>query len=77
MDIARETDRIDCVSVKLLEVAGYRNKLDRVMFSLHCSMVVQEDKAGKSSVSSPLREFCTNDRYRHLLEYMLGIVLED
>ena len=66
---------MDCV--KILEIAGYQVPLDRVMFSLCCSSVGHEDVAGESSASSPLREFCTDDRYRHLMENMLGKVLCD
>ena len=65
---------MDCV--KLLEMAGY-SLLDRVILSLHCSTVGHEDVAGESSASSPLREFCTDERYRHLIEHMMGIVLCD
>ena len=75
LDIAREWGKIDCV--KILEIAGYQVPFDRVMISLHCSTVVQEDVAGESSASSPLREFCTDERYRHLMENMLGKVLCD
>ena len=66
---------MDCV--KLLEIAGYQVPFERVMISLHCSTVAQEDVAGESSASSPLREFCTDERYRHLMESMLGMVLEE
>ncbi len=73
LDYAREIGDSPCA--KMLEMAGYRNKIDRVMFSLHCSMVVQEDTAGESSACSPLPEFCTDDRYRHLIESMLGLAM--
>jgi hypothetical protein len=29
----------------------------------------------ESSTFSPLREFCTDDRYRHLIESMVGMML--
>jgi hypothetical protein len=68
---AREGGKEECI--KVLETALLKVPFDRVMFSLHCSMVVQEDMVGESS--SPLREFCTNERYRHLLEHMLGMMM--
>jgi hypothetical protein len=61
--------------VKLLKMAGNIFQLDVVMFSLHCSSVVQEDTVGETFASSPLREFCTDDRYRHLIEPMLVMML--
>ena len=63
--------------MQILEEWPFERRLDRVIFSLHCSTVAQEDVAGESCASSPLREFCTDDRYRHLMESMLGMVLED
>ena len=63
--------------MQILEEWPFERRLDRVLFSLHCSTVGQEDVAGESSASSPLREFCTDERYRHLMESMLGMVLED
>ena len=63
--------------MRILEAAALTAHFDRVMISLHCSTVVQEDVAGESSASSPLREFCTDERYRHLMESMLGMVLEE
>jgi hypothetical protein len=75
LDLARGNKKIDCV--KLLEMADYRNILDKVMFSLLCSRVVLEDMAGESSASNPLREFCTDKRYRHLMESMMGMIMGD
>ena len=72
---------MDCV--KVLEMASYRVPLDRVMLSLHCSSVVQ-DMAGESPPttaevvpSSLLEEFCTNERYRHLIEATMMMVMKD
>ena len=63
--------------MQILEEWPFERRLDRVLFSLHCSTVVQEDVAGESSASYPLREFCTDERYSHLMENMLGKVLCD
>jgi hypothetical protein len=75
LDYAREIGDSPCA--KMLEMAGYRNKIDRVMFSLHCSTVGHEDMAGEYSTFSPLRELYTDDRYRHLIEGMMGLVTGD
>ncbi len=56
-------------------MAGNIFHLEIVMFSLHCSSVVQEDTVGESFASSPLREFFTEDRYRHLIEPMLVMMV--
>jgi len=81
VDMAREYGNVECM--KLLEMASYRVPLYRVMLSLHCSSVVQ-DMAGISPPStarvipsSPLEEFCTNERYRHLIEGMMMMVLRE
>ena len=73
LNIARGSYQLECM--KVLKEGPYVIPFERVMFSLHCSTVVQEDVAGESSASSPLREFCTDDRYRHLMESMVGMVI--
>ena len=70
---AKEGGKEECI--KVLETALLKVPFDRVMLTLHCSMVEHEDMVGESSASSPLLEFCTNERYRHLLEHMLGMMM--
>ncbi len=72
MSIAQENDQVDCVEL-LKEL--YKLPLDRVVVSLHCSKVVQENVAGESSASSPLPEFFTHDRYRHLIESTMAMIM--
>ncbi len=75
LNIARGSYQLECM--KVLKEGPYTIPFERVMFSLHCSNVVQEDMAGESFASSPLGEFCTDDRYRHLIESMVGMILEE
>ena len=69
--MAREGGLAECV--KLLEQAPYL-PLDKVMFSLHCAGVV--GGVSRESGMTPLSEFCTDERYSHMMESMMGMVMK-
>ncbi len=69
----KNSGKPDCI--KLLEQAPYRQLHNRVMFSLHCAGVVG-DGSRESRMTTPLWEFCTDERYSHMMESMMGMVLK-
>ncbi len=62
--------------VKILRHApSYFLLRDSVMMSLHCASVVKGAMSHESGMT-PLCEFCTNERYHHMMESMMGMVLK-
>ncbi len=70
LECARRDGHTECV--KLLEQAEYTIPYDKVEFSLHCGGVVSRD----STDMTPLAEFCTDERYSHMMESTMGMVLK-
>ena len=71
--MARNFGRTECV--KLLEAAPYRVPFERVVFSLHCATVVGGGGSRESGMT-PLLEFCTEERYSHMMESMMEMVMK-
>ena len=74
LDYAKHKFRPDMVKI-LRHAPSYILRRDRVMMSLHCASVVKGAMPRESGMT-PLCEFCTDVRYHHMMESMMGMVLK-